>query len=721
MTGLDACPDAVRALARTLAAGAAAAGHRRLLVLSGERQWGCHLAGELLHDQAAGSVIWVGRNAPETVRSQRGRDVLRLLGTEIDLLVVDAWSGFDPDAFGAATGMVVAGGLIVLVVPPMEDWPAWPDPELDRISMDGASPHEIGNRFVQRLVRVIEDDRDVVLVKQGRPLPAVTVTEAPAVVPTGASGVCRTPDQARAVEAVLRVARGRRRRPLVLSADRGRGKSAALGIAVSRLADESGVNVIVTAPERAAVETVFQHARQVPGLRFLTPDQILAERPRAQLLLVDEAAGLPVHTLETLVSAYSRVVFSTTIHGYEGTGRGFALRFRDRLDVMAPGWKALHLDTPIRWAPADPVERFTFRALLLDAAMPRMRVDPAEQRISVERLDRDGFLNAPERLEQLFGLLVQAHYRTRPLDLRNLLDGPRLSVHAACADGVVLGAALAVREGGFQPATADAIWAGLRRPHGHLLPQSLAAHVGVRGAPRESMLRVMRIAVHPDCQRRGTGRALLDAVVAQAREQGLGLVGTSFGATPALLDFWGHCGFRAVRVGTRRDAASGTYSVLMIRALNPTGRQLLGEASARFAESLPVQLTDPLNRLEPMLVESLMASVPAAGTPSAACWADAATFAWGRREFNVCLPALRTIVWWGVTVARARTALTPVDKEALIRRVLQGQAWTTVADSTGVSGRSGVIQILRRAVDTLIRTGAPPSVSALRFVGPGSG
>jgi tRNA(Met) cytidine acetyltransferase len=247
------------------------------------------------------------------------------------------------------------------------------------------------------------------------------------------------------------------------------------------------------------------------------------------------------------------------------------LRFRATLDRLAPGWQEVNLHTPVRWAPDDPLEAWLNATLLLDAEPSPDAPGPGTLRCTC--LDRDDLLADASLLRELFGLLVQAHYRTTPADLRQLLDAPAVSVHVARLAGALAGVAVCVDEGRLEASLAFAVWAGHRRLRGHLVAQSLASHAGLKDAPRLGYRRVQRIAVHPRARRRGVGRALLEAVEASAREQGHDVVATSFGMTPDLVAFWSACGFDAARVGLRRrrpPSASAAHCRPCSRVHSPT-------------------------------------------------------------------------------------------------------------------------------------------------------
>ncbi|MEF1307638.1 tRNA(Met) cytidine acetyltransferase, partial [Vibrio owensii] len=104
-------------------------------------------------------------------------------------------------------------------------------------------------------------------------------------------------------------------------------------------------------------------------IQFIAPDELLSTLPECDLLLVDEAAAIPVPMPKQITEQYHRLVFSTTIHGYEGCGRGFTLKFVDWLQKQRPGMNLCHLQQPIRWATNDNLEAWLYQAFLLDAEL----------------------------------------------------------------------------------------------------------------------------------------------------------------------------------------------------------------------------------------------------------------------------------------------------------------------------------------------------------------
>ena len=524
-------------VARWVASGARTC-ERRGLVLAGPQSWGTACARLALGSYPLDRLVWIGAEAPQGLRALPPARAGGLLGGENRVAVLDAHGGLDPDALGAVAGTLGAGGLLVLLTPPLEGWAGFADPQHTRIAVHPYRPEQVTGRFLARLASGLRRAPGMLVVRAGEPLPDLpTLPPNETPLPPG-EGICRTPDQAGAVAAILQVARGPRHRPLVLTSDRGRGKSAALGIAAAQLlAQGEASTVLVTGPSAAATTILFEHGQHLlPScaregiqlrsgrgqIRFLAPDALVQTRPAGDLLLIDEAAALPAPLLERLLRAYPRVVFATTVHGYEGTGRGFAVRFQGTLARLTPHWREVHLKTAIRWAPGDPLEGWIDRALLLDAAPAadsQLSPDGAAP-LSLQRLDRDALARDESSLRHPFGLLVLAHYRTSPRDLRQLLDGPNLSLYGARRGPHWVATDLVADEGGFDGGLARAVLAGRRRPRGHLIPQSLAAHLGLVEGPRLRCARIVRIAVLPSLWGQGIARRLLgnDADAADAAD-----------------------------------------------------------------------------------------------------------------------------------------------------------------------------------------------------------
>jgi len=695
--------------------------HRHMIVLAGDAGWCRDMGMRLVTLSKLPRVTWVSSEQQQGVDVASINTAKKLLGQERDVIVFDAHAGFDPDAFGAVSGVVCGGGLLVLLCPVLAQWENINDPAAERIAIWPYNTADISGRFLRRITRVINASPAVVtVIEQGAALPTV---RAPAKaqnsvdVPTD---LFRTEDQRIAVAAIEHVLHGHRRRPLVLVADRGRGKTVALGIAAARLLRTQVIHIVVTAPRLAAVQPLFQQVQKMlpeanahegrvqwgeASIQFVAPDVLCLSAVSADLLLVDEAAAIPATLLQQLLTRYSRIVFSTTTHGYEGTGRGFAVRFRQTLNEQAPGWHQITLQTPIRWAENDPLENLVFKALLLDAvsADDEGVVTATMDNVVLEKISQDELIDNEPLLTQIFGLLVVAHYRTRPNDLRNLLDGPGLSVYVSRYQGQVVATALVATEGGFDAQLAEAIFAGQRRPRGHLLAQSLMAHAGLKEAADLRCARVMRIAVHPVLQRKGLGQQLLRHIKDDAEKQRADLFGASFGATASLLPFWSHENILPVRMGFRRGHASGEYSVMVLTALSAAGEKVYAAARARFRRDLPHWLADPLQALDVAISAVLLQSVGDVAeivSPDPHDLDMLLSFSKGGRTYEDALAPI-----WRLLIATGKEpsgSFTTIEHSVLFTKVLQKQSWANVARRFGLAGKAEVLVHLRDGVHQLL-------------------
>nr|WP_299243636.1 GNAT family N-acetyltransferase [uncultured Halomonas sp.] len=683
--------------------------HRVLLWLGSGEQETFAQALWLWRARSWQAPLWLGSTPPDTgIAALPMAKARTRLGGEQDLVVFDAVSkdaGFDPDAFGAVSGTLRAGGLLVLLTPS-----AWqkdlPEPDADYARLDAwpYQPSELSARYLARLARRLQDSTQVMHWPSGQVFPA---SKLPPIIPEQAASSsdvdCLSADQA---EAVDRLTRLRRRRPLVLSADRGRGKSAALGIAAARRLLVGENQLWITAPRPAAVEPVFERlAALLPQgrregnsfqvdiddehaeVRFIAPDALLEALQSSAVdpcspptLFVDEAAAIPAPLLSRWLNAFPRIAFATTVHGYEGTGRGFQLRFRARLDRDTPEWREFHLSQPIRWAEGDPLEILTRELLLLDAEPgddERAAQALTDHELRLVVLDRAALAADEAALSELFGLLVQAHYRTTPADLRQLLDAPDVRLIAAYAGDICIGVCLGQIEGGFPPELATKIYRGERRPRGHLLAQSLATHAGHLEAAKVRWCRILRIAVHPVARRKGVGRGLVEHLGARMESEGVERLGVSFGAEESLIAFWRAQGFVSLRLGLSREASSGEHALMMGRALDEQSEGLIDDVNRAFQQLLPSLLAFDLKHLEPALAASLLREGPAPeiteGDVARITW-----FAEGGGELALVRPWLAKawLAWW-----RGASSESPEDElQELIAPLFLGNESTAQAE-----------------------------------------
>lgn len=543
------------------------AGVRRLLVVSGESEW-VHAQADALRQQTQGDWLWLGGTESDTIPFNKART---LLGQEYQHAIFDARVGFDVEALAIVAGTLRAGSWLLLLVAPWQAWAQQPDADSLRWSEQLqaiATPH-----FITHFQRHLLAEAEATLWRQGevveiKPL----LPRAPWYPATGQP----TPQQQRLLTRLHTAAPG----VYVVTAPRGRGKSTLAGM----LAAQCAGSCWVTSPSRETAAQLLQCSDT--ALTFWSPDALLAlcqsaSPPPLDWLLIDEAAAIPTSILQALVSRFPRVLMLTTVQGYEGTGRGFLLKFCASL----PQCDILTLDDPLRWSADDPLERFLDDALLfrdIPVGADVMQQETSMPSVVVTKHSVTGWLSEPTGLLQYYALLCSAHYRTSPLDLRRLLDAPGMHVYRASRGESLCGVAWWVDEGGLPQALAHEVWAGRRRPRGNLVAQSLAAHGDEWLAPCLRSRRISRIAVAAERRRSGIGNALIAAQQCAARDEGIDFLSVSFGYQPELWAFWQACGFRLVRIGSHREASSGCYSAMAILPLSHEGVQMVARAERSF-------------------------------------------------------------------------------------------------------------------------------------------
>ena len=552
-------------------------GIRRLLVLSGEEGW-CFDHALKLRDALPGDWLWISPQ-PDAENHCSPSALQTLLGREFRHAVFDARHGFDAAAFAALSGTLKAGSWLVLLLPVWDEWENQPDADSLRWSDCPdpiATPH-----FVQHFKRVLTANNDAILWRQNQPFTLAHFTPRTDWHPaTGAP----QPEQQQLLQQLLTMPLG----VAVVTAARGRGKSALAGQLISRIAGSA----IVTAPAKAATYVLAQFAGE--KFRFIAPDALLASDEQADWLVVDEAAAIPAPLLHQLVSRFPRTLLTTTVQGYEGTGRGFLLKFCARF----PHLHRFELQQPIRWAQGCPLEKMVSEALVFD---DENFTHTPQGNIVISAFEQTLWRSEPETPLKVYQLLSGAHYRTSPLDLRRMMDAPGQHFLQAAGENEIAGALWLVDEGGLSQELSQAVWAGFRRPRGNLVAQSLAAHGSNPLAATLRGRRVSRIAVHPARQREGTGQQLIAGALQYTQD--LDYLSVSFGYTGELWRFWQRCGFVLVRMGNHREASSGCYTAMALLPMSDAGKQLAegehyrlrrdAQALAKWnGETLPV---DPLN------------------------------------------------------------------------------------------------------------------------------
>ncbi|MCC6049421.1 MAG: tRNA(Met) cytidine acetyltransferase TmcA [Thermofilum sp.] len=651
----------------------------------------------------------------------------KVLGRTFDAAVIDLINNLEPNDIGRLMGVVEGGGLYIIIMPSFERL----QKIITRFQSTLLTPQygsdKLRRYFERRFVNKLLEHKGVMVYDVDNKK-VIKHFELPKKIRVYKKKELEIPQERKFPEEIYKMAitedqvkvlkilekfyekpEPGTKRVLVLTADRGRGKSSVVGLGIAALAHrlrraKGRCRVLVTAPSEGNVQELFKFARRgleslghkveveerqdmTVGLRakgvdivYLKPLEAVSRR--ADIVAVDEAASLQVPMLFALLRRHDRVVYSTTVHGYEGAGRGFSVRFLRRLrQLKNVEVIEYEMSEPIRYAEGDPVEEWTFDTLLLDAEPAQIEeedvrcVKSGEVEYWIPDLE-EFFLSDEKSLREFFGIYIMAHYRNNPNDLGMMMDAPHHRPRALrLKTGKIVVSIELAEEGPLDEELARQCSKGAWIM-GNIIPDRVIKHYKLVDFGNLKGLRIVRIATHPDLWGMGLGSRALREVEREAASQGYDWVGAGFGVTLELLNFWVKNGYVPIHLSPERNPVSGEYSALVVKPLNERAAEFVKTIAVEFKRRLLSSLAEPYHDLSPKVVRTLLKSTPGSPVkPSLTVYqvGRLVSYAWGDMTLENCMDCMLELA--KVYFMGNHSFLSEEQELLLITKVLQAKSW----------------------------------------------
>lgn len=672
----------------------------------------------------------------------------RFLGVTFDLLILDLYEDLTPNDVGVLVEIVRGGGLIFFLTPPFSEWrKVVTSFQRKLVSLPG-DYGRLRRNFIEWVIRKLEEHRGIWIYDpptiHGEPLAAPIRRGEKLVIPADASfprrlyELCLTRDQIQALQCFESFLEKRKRKTIVVVADRGRGKSSVLGLAASGLLYLLGegrpLSVKLTAPTFSGLEPILKFAKvgleslgipvdevEVKGLRVAlkcdygvidasSPYRI-AEK-KADIVFVDEAAGIPIPLLFKIMRRFRLTAFSSTIHGYEGAGRGFGLRFLKALEEdRRTKTIRLELKTPIRYSINDPIEAWLYDTLLLNAEPPSIDGDVNLEEVAYEKPNLEEWFTSKEKereLKEFVGICVLAHYRNRPNDFAMLADAPHHYARVLKLSQGVVGVLHLAEEGGLPDEMIDRISSD-EAPPGEVIPHCIIKHyIPFKFFGKQAGLRVVRIAIHPKLEGRGLGSTLLSHLSDEATEEGYDWIGAGFGATIPLLSFWVKNGYIPVHLSPSRNAVSGEFSTVVIKPLTLRAEKLVLKINQEFKLKLVDSLFSTYFSLNPKLARLLFTGVRKTITVEPKLTKTqkkrVLSYVRGILTYEAAADSVKRMAEAHfMSSDSGRVKIEEHVEAAVIAKCLQGKNWSTTAKLSSLE-KEEIKNIIREAIKRMAET-----------------
>ncbi|EDW86220.1 uncharacterized protein Dwil_GK16915 [Drosophila willistoni] len=634
-----------------------------------------------------------------TIHGRYYSETHAILGRTYGVCVLQDFEALTPNLLARTVETVEGGGLIILLLKSLQSLKQLYTMSMDVHKRFRTEAHQtVTCRFNERLILSLADCKRCLVVNDDLtvlPLSSKTINVEPVnpgeigqgskanaislkelkesllnVQPAGSLvNLCKTYDQANAVAQFIEALVDKQLKPpMSLTAARGRGKSAALGLAISAAIAFGYVNVYVTSPHPENLITLFEfvlkgfdaleyqehadytiirstnadykkaiirinitrNSRQT--IQYIAPSDTHLLNA-ADLLLIDEAAAIPLPLVKKMLGPYL-IFMASTINGYEGTGRSLSLKLISQLQKENNARPPLKLEESIRYQENDDIERWLINLLCLDAGGVTAISSgcPTPDACELYYIDRDALFSyhkaAEGFLHRMVSIYVSSHYKNTPNDLQMMSDAP--AHHLFCLLGpiqrmdqlpeilVVIQVAL---EGQISTQSVSESLGRGKKAAGDLIPWNIAEQYGDRDFPKLAGVRIVRVATHPNYQRMGYGKRAIQLLkdyyagkhtnledkpsseihakgIEEVEEEDLSLlkeqirprsriptllqrlhertpepvdyIGTSYGLTSELLKFWKNAGFVPVYLSQKSNELTAEHSCIMLHTFSST-------------------------------------------------------------------------------------------------------------------------------------------------------
>ncbi|AFN83833.1 putative P-loop ATPase/acetyltransferase fusion [Encephalitozoon romaleae SJ-2008] len=408
----------------------------------------------------------------------------RILGRTVDMLILQDFEALSPNLIATSMETVRGGGAIILLLDSTHSIETLVSRKSDIHEKIGEFEPRYNKRLFKSLLNsnfalFLDDQLNILdniskLDIQGPKVDGKRMTaEAPDDSNAeGLKSLGRTKDQIYIIEEVFKALEARESRTIFsITASRGRGKSAALGISIAQAVNLGLLSVYIASPAIENVKTVFLFL--IAGLerlgykryvdfkiiyqfrgnkRFMQKIEFIGGRKQIieyfnpmnelkyypDLIVIDEAAAIPLTYITGLIFP-NFVIMATTINGYEGTGRAFSVKLSETLrkssaETNSFVYKEMAMKESIRYGQNDPVENWLYKVLLLDTTVPKIQGCPIPAECKLFYVDKSVLFSgkppAEKFLNGMFSLFISSHYRNSPNDLQILADSPRHEILA---------------------------------------------------------------------------------------------------------------------------------------------------------------------------------------------------------------------------------------------------------------------------------------------------